>query len=353
MTRVELRYVQVFNDRHGKTRYYFRRPGFKRRSLPGLPGSAEFMAAYQAALAGEAEPARQIGAERTAPGSMSALIAAYYASSEFQLLRASTQKNYRNLLETLRQDYGAAPVSRLEARHVRALIDARARTPVSANSLLKLLRILMAFAVERAWRRDNPTTGVKRLKVASDGFHTWTEAEIARFEATHPIGSRERLAFTLLLCTAQRRADVVVLGRQHVRGQTIHLRQSKTGALLALGIQPELEAVLAHVPGDQLTFLTTRQGRPFTPAGFTNWFRDAVAAAGLPKGCSAHGLRKAAARRLAEAGCSANEIAAVTGHASLAEVTRYTRAADQERLARAAVERTGSRTSTVKPMQKV
>jgi integrase len=56
-------------------------------------------------------------------------------------------------------------------------------------------------------------------------------------------------------------------------------------------------------------------------------------------------LRKAAARRLAEAGCSANVIAAVTGHKSLREVARYTAAADQLRLARQGIDamgRTGS-----------
>jgi integrase len=64
------------------------------------------------------------------------------------------------------------------------------------------------------------------------------------------------------------------------------------------------------------------------------------------KGLSAHGLRKAACRRLAEAGCSANEIAAISGHASLREVERYTRAADQERMARNAMARAAA--STVK-----
>src|SRR5207247_11179099 len=58
--------------------------------------------------------------------------------------------------------------------------------------------------------------------------------------------------------------------------------------------------------------------------------------AGLPH-CSAHGLRKAAARVLAEAGCTAHEIGAITGHSSLAELVRYTKAADQRRLAEAAM----------------
>ena len=72
--------------------------------------------------------------------------------------------------------------------------------------------------------------------------------------------------------------------------------------------------------------------------------------AGLPH-CCAHGLRKAAARRLAEAGCTEHEIAAITGHASLREIARYTKAADQVRLAVAAMDK--MRTPTVKPDAKV
>jgi integrase len=83
--------------------------------------------------------------------------------------------------------------------------------------------------------------------------------------------------------------------------------------------------------------LVTEFGAPFTAAGFGNWFRDRCNEAGL-KHCSFHGLRKAAATRLAEAGCTTEQIKAVTGHATLKEVGRYTKAADQARLARQALE---------------
>jgi site-specific recombinase XerD len=97
--------------------------------------------------------------------------------------------------------------------------------------------------------------------------------------------------------------------------------------------------VLDKTAGDHLTFLTTDKGEPFTPAGFGNAFRDWCNEAGLPKHCSAHGLRKAACRRLAEAGCSAHEIASISGHVTLSEVQRYTKAADQKRMARSAMQR--------------
>ena len=151
--------------------------------------------------------------------------------------------------------------------------------------------------------------------------------------------SRAGLALALLLYTGQRRGDVIVMGYQHVRDGRIVLRQRKTGRVVSVPIHPELARALAEAPKTDLTFIKTARGVPFSPTGFTNWFRSMCVAAGLPKACSPHGLRKAACRRLAEAGCSANEIAAISGHASLKEVTRYTAAADREHLADQAIAR--------------
>jgi integrase len=160
----------------------------------------------------------------------------------------------------------------------------------------------------------------------------------------HIIGSKPRLALALLLYTAQRRSDVVKMGRQHVKDGTITVRQEKTGAALVIPVHPTLAEVLAATSSEHLTFLVTATGKPYGGNHFSESFREWCDAAGLPKHCSAHGLRKAACRRLAEAGCSANEIAAISGHASLDEVARYTKAADQARLARNAMTRTVPRT---------
>jgi len=335
MTKLSLRYVQAFRDRHGKWRYYFRRPGVKRLMLPGLPGSAEFMAGYQAAFAGE--NALEVGADRTRAGTFSALIVAYYRSAEFKMLSAISQKTYRNIMEPFRREHGDKPVAAIEARHIRAMLDAKAETPAAANNLRRILRMLLNFAVERNWRRDNPTLTVRKLNFRTTGFHSWTESEIAAFEAKYPIGSRERLAFALLLYTAQRRSDVVTMGRQHIRSGSIQVKQQKTGTRLSIPIHAELQRALNADPSANMTFLVTAYGKPFSPAGFTNWFRARVQAAGLPENCAPHGLRKAAARRLAEAGCTVHQIMAVTGHKSLSEVANYTAAAGQEGLAKAAL----------------
>jgi integrase len=128
----------------------------------------------------------------------------------------------------------------------------------------------------------------------------------------------------------------------------LSVRQEKTGGALRIPMHTDLLAILDATPSSHLTFLATAYGKPFTAAGFGAWFRKRCDEAGLSKDCSFHGLRKAACRRLAEAGCSANEIAAISGHASLREVERYTKAADQERMARNALARTNSELKTVK-----
>jgi integrase len=204
-----------------------------------------------------------------------------------------------------------------------------AKPLAAGRNFLKAIRGLMRLAVAVGYRRDDPTQGVTTIKTKSDGYHSWTEEEIATYEAAHPIDSRARLAFTLLLYTGQRRGDVIGMGRQHVRDGRVHLRQQKTRRELAIAIHPHLQAVPDANTKDNMTFLVTSFGKPFTPGGFGNWFRDRVREAGLPEHCAAHGLRKAAARRLAEAGCSAPQIAAVTGHRSLREVERYIEAAAQ------------------------
>jgi integrase len=127
--------------------------------------------------------------------------------------------------------------------------------------------------------------------------------------------------------------------------------QVKTGHRLKIRLHPALAAEIARHPTRGLAYLMTERGAPFTIEGFGNWFRAACAAAGL-KGLSPHGLRKAAGRRLAEAGCTEKQIAAILGHHSLSEVARYTRDADQGRLADAAMDRLEEaerRTAVVKP----
>lgn len=311
-------------------RLYLRKPGLPRVRLPGPYGSPEFEALYYASLAGKPV---EIGAGRTIPQSMNALIVTCYGSAEFKALRSSTARVYRNILERFREDYGNKDAVGLTARKIRELMAEKAATPHSANRLFNLLSILMELAIKHGWRDDNPAIGIKRLKHRSTGFATWAESDIAVYRNYYPLGTRERLVLELALGTAQRRGDLVRLGWRHEAKGTILIKQNKTGAEVTVPIVRELAAALDLCPRDRLTFIAQADGRPIGAASLGNDFRDWMGRAGLPGKLSLHGLRRAAARRLAEAGCTVHEIAAVTGHKTLSEVERYTREAEKTRLA--------------------
>jgi integrase len=334
------KYVQAWVDnRDDRAYYYLRRRGFPRVRLPGLPWSPSFMAAYEAALSG---PRAAVGAGRIKPGSVAAVVAAYLDSQTFfGSKKPGTQRWQRSILDRFRAAHGDWSFAQLPTQWIEAQLDLK--TPHAARSLLTVLRSLCRFAIKRGYRRDDPTRDIKARSVKSDGFHCWTDDEVAQFEACHPVGSKPRLALALLLYTAQRRADVVRMGRQHIRNGVLTLTQEKTKVTLSIPVHPEPRAILDATPGAHLTFFVNKNGKPYNEKNanyFSETFRKWCDEAGLPKRCSAHGLRKAACRRLAEAGCSANEIMAISGHATLKELVRYTKAADQLRLAKNAMART-------------
>src|SRR5215467_10982593 len=328
------KYVQAWVDRRDDRAYYYlRRRGFPRVRLPGLPWSPTFMAAYEAAMSGARTA---IGAGRVKPGSVAAVVAEYFDSQQFFGSKsAGTQRMRRGILERFRAAYGERPMALLPAEWIEALLDSK--PPHAARCWLVTLRSLCQFALKRGYLRADPTRDIKLRAIKSDGFHTWAEDEIAQFEAHHPIGSKPRLGLALLLYTAQRRSDVVRMGRQHIKDGVLTVKQQKTGVTLAIPVHPYLQTVLDATPSEHLTFLVTATGKPYGGNAFTEQFRNWCDAAGLPQRCKPHGLRKAACRRLAEAGCAEKQIMAISGHATSKELLRYTKAADQIRLAHAAM----------------
>jgi integrase len=345
MTKIRLQYVNAYNDRHGKLRYYFRRAGFKKVALPGLPGSGEFMAAYQAALASATPQLMNIGASRTKPGTIGAAVAGYFASQHFRdELADSTKLGRRSILERFRTQYGDGPVATLRRVHIEKMLDEQA-TLAARRLFFGAIRSLMQYCVRVGMRPDDPTQGCKR-PVLKGEIYTWSDEDIRKFEAAFPVGTRGRLAMTLGLYLGQRVGDVIKLGWQHVRPDPqnpgryiIRLRQQKTGESLDLPVHPRLQAVLDLVPKSQLVFLHTQYDRPYARnTAFSQWFRIECDKVGLSKECSFHGLRKAASRRLAEAGVSTRVIASITGHRSLNEIVRYTKGADQLRMARLGID---------------
>jgi integrase len=304
------------------------------------------MAEYTAAMAEAPHP---IGADkRSKPGTIAAAVVAYFDSTlHFGSRPKGTQGQHRSILNRFRQEYGEERLAGMPSTFVSAVLSKL--KPFAARNWLKCLRAFCQFAISQGLLRADPTLGVKLPKVKSDGHATWTDAEIAQYEAYYPIGSEQRLALALGLYTAQRRSDVLRMGRQHIRTlidedgnpyKAIHLKQQKTGKELDLPILPELDEVLAATPSGQLTFLLNERGRPYKGDAFSEKFGGWCDAAGLPDHCVFHGLRKAACRIMAERyGFTVHQIAAWSGHSNLNEIARYTKAADQRKIAQGSMAR--------------
>lgn len=333
---VRFRWLVEDVDRYDNIRIYVRVPGRRKVRIRAPFGGAEFLAAYTAAVNDHVSAPRQ--AREAKPGSFGWLCLRYYASATFKLLDPATRTWRRRALDAVAEKHAHKPVALMQARHVRDLRNELKDKPGAANQRLKALKALFAWACEDEpeFAPQNPTLGVKKIKYASTGHHSWTDDEIKQYRDRHPVGSKARLALDLLLYTGGRREDAVRLGPQHVRNGRVRFTQAKNEhrnpVEIDIPTHPDLLATIAATPSKHLTFLITDYGKPFTPAGFGNAMRDWCDQANLHH-CSAHGLRKACATSLAEAGATAHEIAAVTGHQSLEEIERYTRAAERKRLA--------------------
>jgi hypothetical protein len=197
VTKLKLKYVNRYVDKTGRLRHYFRR-GSQRGPLPGPVGSEEFMSAYQTYLSGGKLESKTI---KTVDGSFGRLVTEYYASREFRNdLKASSKNIYRYVLEPLVKAHGHRTAQITHQQAVKLINDIGASKPGMANLTKSVLQKVYKFAIRIGWRDDNPFLGIEPFKRGA--HHTWTEAELKTFEARWPVGTRQRLAFALLLHTA-------------------------------------------------------------------------------------------------------------------------------------------------------
>lgn len=336
-------------DRHGNPRFYVRRAGRKIRIRDPI-GSPAFHRAYAAAVErlSHLSAPRDASAPKAFPrGTVGWLGACYFASEEFQSLAPNSQSEIRSILEgCFREPHtdsdpdpmGFCPLQHFTAQKVKRLRDLKKGKPGAANNRRKWLSAMFSWAIEQTppLATSNPARDVKRIQYASDGFHTWTESEIATFERVHPIGTRARLALALLLFTGVRRSDVVTFGPAHVVDGWLRFVPFKTRrkrkAVSEKPWLPVLADIVARSACGTKTFLETSYGKPFTAKGFGGWFGDQCKAAGLAH-CNAHGLRKAGAVLAAESGATINQLMAIFDWLSPSMAKIYTDKADRKRMA--------------------
>jgi integrase len=350
---IDLPYLSRETNRHGKTVLFVRRNG-RRIRLREKRGTPEFAQAYAEAvqrLTGPAPAKTARGREPFPKGSLGWLAAQYFGSDEFKTMDPRSQRIRRGVIESCLQEphtetdkepMGFCPVAYLTTRKVKRLRDLKKKAglPGAANNRRKYLSSMFGWALEHdpPLMTQNPARDVRRVKYATTGFHTWSLDELRKFEERHPVGTKPRLALALLLFLGPRRGDMVTLGPQHLRdgGKAIRFapRKSRHASLQATDkpVLPELAEVIAATPCGDLAFLVTEYGKPFTAAGFGNWFRARCNEAGLLP-CTAHGLRKLGATIAADNGATVHQLMAVFDWKTIAQAQTYTEAANRKRMA--------------------
>ena len=341
--------VSSFVDRHGKRRYRWRK-GARTVYLAAHPNTAEGQKELAAIVAGAAAPKQ----DRHTPGTVAWAASRYFVSTTFTGNKApATLHNARAILEKFVTEFGKDSIEHWRFDHIEAVlakaatkrINDKGRMIGGPSAAMNLRGELLPF-FDYAFKllgitKQNPVAQAAPIAVPKGGFHTWTELEIAQYRNHWKIGTKARLALEIFLWTAQRRGDAASFGRKHLVDGHIEVTPAKTrnssGATLNLTAAPQLlEAIAAMAVTGTETFLVNDYGKPFTVAGLGMRMREWCNAAGLPH-CSAHGLRKAAARRAAEAGASNQELKAVGGWTTDRQVSVYTAAVEQKRMAEQAM----------------
>ena len=257
-------------DRHGKVRWRFRRKGFS-CYLPGPYGSAEFRAAYEAALSEAKTPG---GYDRHPHGTLNWLIETYLRSPRHRNKSDATRRVLGRELDWLREVAGDLPVSSFRARHVEALM-AKKEGPAAANKVRKNLSMLFSYAIKQEVPgvTVNPARAAERMREGDEGFHTWTEAEMQRFLDCHGPGTKARLVFLLALNTGAARADLARITWGNICDGKITYRRGKTGVGGEYTILPELAQEIALLPRDVMVLIHHGKGLPYKPETLGNWFK--------------------------------------------------------------------------------
>lgn len=259
----------------------------------------------------------------------------YRRSPSYQNLKPATKKAYEQAFDKLHA-YGNEPLSGLRRAHILRIRDSLSSTPAIANSVLTVISVICNFALDREIIDVDPSQRIKRLKIGE--WRRWTDDELTSFYERTYEAMRRVLVFALF--TGQRRSDLCRAVWSDIEGGAIRVVQQKTGAKLWVPIHPTLERHISEWRSEKtvtVTILANSRHQPWSPSILSTVFANETVRLGMG-GCTIHGLRKTAAAKLAEAGCSTRQIMAITGHSSLSEVERYTREADQRRLANDAMD---------------
>lgn len=275
--------------------------------LRGEPGTPEFIASYNEAVAKKVTPPR---------GRLLSVLQEYQDSDQFRGLAPRSRSDYVAKIKIIENSFGDFPLSGMSDQRTRGIFKAwRDRLALSsrrqADYAWVVLARVLSFGVDRGLIAANPCARGGRLYHGSRAEKIWTTADEAAFLERAP--SHLHLPLMLALWTGQRQGDLLRLPWSAYDGTHIRLRQSKGGRRVVIEVGAPLRAMLDATPKQSTIMLTTTDGKPWTPDGFRASWGKACKRAGIV-GVTFHDLRGTAVTRLAICGCTEAEIATITGH---------------------------------------
>ena len=251
----------------------------------------------------------------------------YVKSNEFRHLSKASKKSYSYALDKW-EPYLSESCDRAVELAIHIRDELWEDKPGMARLFLSVSSAMFGWAFAHRLLLSNPVKGLPRPK---GGAHKqWPDRVVEEVLATAPphIGT----ACLIGLQTAQRIGDICAAKQVDIRDGVWHLRQSKIGTELRI---PLTQEVLEAIDNKSVWML----GQRWRPEYLSSLVGNHLKKLGYD-GFTFHGLRKVAASRMAERGCTVEELAAITGHKTLAVVQHYIRGADQARLAQNAMAKT-------------
>ncbi|KAF0110941.1 MAG: Integrase / recombinase [Hyphomonadaceae bacterium] len=336
MATLKRKFLEHQKTRHGRMVWYFRRAkSTPRIRLPDNPDSAEFDAAYWAALNGETVKKSQTPTSSIyfRENTFGWLVTRYQAECiDWIKLHESTKRARNNILKPMLRNHGQKPFTILSEATISRAMLARINTPAQANEFLQILRNLLKWAKKQRIVANNPALEVAFYPKSKTGFKAWTIEAVEKYRATHEIGTMARLAIEMALHTGLRRSDLIRLSPSHVKDGKIRITlQKKPNPTVTLPMHADLAGIIKITPRNGLTYLETKHHAPYTCPGFTNAFREWARMAALTE-FSPHGGRKHAATLLAEAGASTLQLMAAFGWSKADMAELYTKSAARDKL---------------------
>lgn len=326
MTHLKIRHLVAKKQKAGHALYYWQPP----KALREMGFLPRRLAERTNDLAEAITEAERLNAELDAwragllpqvlkPYTIPWLIKQYRADESFTDLKPKTQQGYNQCLKEIEawsQRAGHPPIKTVERRHTKEFYRSMAATPHKANAVLRVLRILMHFAVDEGYLDSNPAEKI-RLKGCKPRDAVWKPQEITNFCRMACDEGRPSMALAVLLAAnlGQREGDIIRLTWAQYGSQGISLRQGKTNAFVCVPVSEELRVALDKAPRTSPTILVSETtGRPYQAYNFGHVFREIARKAGIGDHLRFMDLRRTAVVWLAEAGCEIYEIAAITGH---------------------------------------